>query len=333
MNLYTQSQVDVAQEIARLRNSVNILEAYIQRGNVAISVGDSSTPLNQQRTDREGSQKNSPAMLALYGGGLYAGPTSAATHLMVSKYSRDLSAFLSLGVKGDVRDSDDPQMSAEKDPLDDITHEYDRDLINLLPPPDTIDQLIEVYFTYSNWVFRYVNQPAFTKAWARFKAGECPDRIVLATVCMIMAVAVQYLPRQHPLLEILAGDTVDELGLRFHDVMLSALQRHSLEPQNYTLEYMELLLIRCQFHSLCRADSEEIWSVRGSAISVALAMGLHRDPGRWKMSREVTERRRWTWWNVLTLDRCVSFSCLELSYSLIHDVIDGRLSCLAGLYP
>ena len=36
--------------------------------------------------DREGLDKtNSPAMLANYRGGLYAGPTSAATHLMVSK--------------------------------------------------------------------------------------------------------------------------------------------------------------------------------------------------------------------------------------------------------
>src|ERR1700683_3648775 len=130
-------------------------------------------------------------------------------------------------MQSDAKDNEDGQMSPEKDLMDDINHEYDRDLVNLLPPIDTTDQLIVYYFNYCNWIYRYVNQPAFTQAWARFKAGERPDRIVLATVCMIMAIAVQYLPPRHPLLDTLAGDTSEELGLRYHDIMHSALQRHS----------------------------------------------------------------------------------------------------------
>jgi hypothetical protein len=120
---------------------------------------------------------------------------------------------------------------------------------------------------------------------------------------MIIAVTVQYLPARHSLIDTLGGETNEALGLKYHAVMLSALQRYSLEPRAYTLELMELLLIRYHFHTLSRTDSEEIWSVRGEAISVALAMGLHRDPGRWKMSREVAERRRWTWWNVILIER------------------------------
>jgi len=199
-------------------------------------------------------------------------------------------------------------MGLEKEALDDTPHEYDQDLIDLLPPFHIIDQLIEYYFNYCNWIYRYVNQRAFTKAWARFKAGEFPDRIVFATVCMIMAVAVQYLPPRHPLHGILAGETIEELGLKYHDVTLTVLKRHALEPRNYTLEYVELLLIRTHFQTMCKTDSEEIWSVRGKAVSLALALGLHRDPGRWKMSREVAERRRWTWWNVMILDRCVIYT-------------------------
>jgi len=73
------------------------------------------------------------------------------------------------------------------------------------------------------------------------------------------------------------------------------------------LDYVELLLVRCHFHTICKTDTEEIWSVRGETISVALAMGLHRDPGRWNMSREVAERRRWAWWNAMLLERWQAF--------------------------
>jgi hypothetical protein len=206
-------------------------------------------------------------------------------------------------MQDDSRDSDDRSAVPEKNTRDIVTHEYDQDLVNLLPPFDTIDQFIDYYFEYCNWLYRHLNQPAFTTAWARFKAGQCPDRIVLATVCMIIAITTHFLPRRHPLLNICAGETNEESGRKYHSIMLSALQRYSMKPQAYTLELMELLLLRCQFHTLSRTDSEDIWSVRGEAISVAVAMGLHRDPGRWNMSKEVAERRRWAWWHVLIVER------------------------------
>ena len=68
-------------------------------------------------------------------------------------------------MQGDSRDSDDRPMAPEKNVRDIITHEYDQDLVNLLPPIDTIDQLINYYFEYCTWLYRYVNQPAFTNAW------------------------------------------------------------------------------------------------------------------------------------------------------------------------
>ena len=36
-----------------------------------------------------------------------------------------------------------------------VTNEYDRDLLNLLPHFDVIDQLIDYYFEYCNWIHRY----------------------------------------------------------------------------------------------------------------------------------------------------------------------------------
>jgi hypothetical protein len=79
--------VDPVREIARLRNSINLLEAHIfsnQRGHVATST---ASLISHQPTDREAWEiNNTPNVLAIYGAGqVYVGPTSAATHLLVSK--------------------------------------------------------------------------------------------------------------------------------------------------------------------------------------------------------------------------------------------------------
>lgn len=166
----------------------------------------------------------------------------------------------------------------------------------MLPPLEIIDQLIDYYFDYCNWIYRSVNQPFFLKAWDRFKSGQSADRVVLATVCVILGVVVQYLPDQHSMLRDLSG-TNGELANKYYDIMRVALQRQALEltRKTWTLDFVELLLIRAHFQILRKTDSEEIWSVTGELVTVAKAMGLHRDPVRWRMSKSVAERRRWAW--------------------------------------
>jgi len=36
-------------------------------------------------------------------------------------------------------------------------------------------------------------------------------------------------------------------------------------------------------------------------------MGLHRDPGKWRMHRDVAERRRWAWWHIVLMERWQAF--------------------------
>jgi len=71
------------------------------------------------------------------------------------------------------------------------------------------------------------------------------------------------------------------------------------------LELVECLLIRCHYLTLSKTDSEETWAVRAELVSMGLAMGLHRDPTRWRMSKEVAEGKRCAWWNITLLERCV----------------------------
>lgn len=84
-----------------------------------------------------------------------------------------------------------------------------------------------------------------------------------------------------------------------------ALARYRAESRQLSLELVELLLIRTHYLTLSKNESEEIWSIRGELVSIGTAMGLHRDPDKWRMHREVAERRRWAWWHILLLERLV----------------------------
>lgn len=185
-----------------------------------------------------------------------------------------------------------------------MTPEYDRDLLGMLPQIEVIDGLIVFYFEYCNWIYRHVNQATFTQQWERFKSGNSADRIVLATACGMMAVATFYLPAQHPLLESF-HETHEEIGLKCYEVSGTALQRRWAESRAYSLELVELHLIRGHYQNLTKNDSEEIWHIRGELVTIGMAMGLHRDPGKWRMHRDVAERRRWAWWHIVLMERYV----------------------------
>lgn len=186
-----------------------------------------------------------------------------------------------------------------------LTPEYDRDLLAMLPSIDVIDGLISYYFEYCNWIYRHVNQASFNHHWERFKNGSSADRVVLATACALLAVATNYLPPQHQLLEGFA-ETHEAMSHKFFDVSSTALGRR--DTKKYTLELVELLLVRTHYLTLSKNDSEDIWHVRGELVTIATAMGLHRDPGRFRLHRDVAERRRWAWWHIILLERSVYLS-------------------------
>ena len=140
-------------------------------------------------------------------------------------------------------------------------------------------------------------------AWDRYKSGAGADRIVLATVCMIMAIVPQYLPADHELRHALPSDT-EEVGKHFYSIMRLALRRKETESRTYTLELIELHLIRVHYLMVSKIDNEEAWYVKGHAMNIATAMGLHREPGK-DIPFEVAERRRWVWWSIIFIERYV----------------------------
>lgn len=185
---------------------------------------------------------------------------------------------------------------------------YDQDLLSLLPPLHTIDGLIDYYFEYCNWIYRHVNQQAFMRNWDRFRGGHDGNRVVLATVCILILLTVRYLPNGHALLTTLPGSS-EELETRYYGVMREALQRHFRDlrrdglGKGYTLDLVELLLVRSHYLTFAKEDPEETWSVKGEVTNIGTAMGLHKDPGDTRFSLDEAERRRWAWWHIILLER------------------------------
>ncbi|KAF9468850.1 fungal-specific transcription factor domain-containing protein [Collybia nuda] len=296
-------RIDPAQEIARLRHSISLLEAYVfpsqrnqppphRRPSDASSLIPKKEVIDPDVTDKP---TVAPGMLGSQGqGGLYTGATSVTAHLSMNE----------------PRGTDEPdsrhQSQEQPEEFPAMTPEYDRDLLGMLPQIEIIDGLIVFYFEYCNWIYRHVNQTTFTQQWERFKSGNSSDRIVLATACAMMAVATFYLPAQHHLLEGIR-ETHEEIGLKCYEVSGTALQRRWAESRAYSLELVELHLIRGHYQNLSKHDSEEIWHIRGELVTIAMAMGLHRDPGRWRMHRDVAERRRWAWWHIILMERWQAF--------------------------
>ncbi|TFK43308.1 fungal-specific transcription factor domain-containing protein [Crucibulum laeve] len=299
------TRIDPVQEIARLRHSISLLETYIlpsQRNQItphrrASEVLPSVIP-KKENIDPDVNEKNTttPGMLGTQGQGvqLYVGATSAATHFLMNEQ------------RGESDDSESRQQSQDRSEEFGMTPEYDRDLLSMLPSLDIIDGLIQYYFEYCNWIYRHVNQASFTQHWERFKSGASADRIILATACAMMALATHYLPASHPLLEGYT-ENPEEIGFKFFGVSTDALQRRLADSRTYSLELVELLLIRSHFMTSTKTDSEEIWHVRGELVTIGMAMGLHRDPGKWRMHRDVAERRRWAWWHIVLLERWQAF--------------------------
>jgi len=244
-------------------------------------------------------------------GGFYSGPTTTLNHLLSATTDRDETSSNDGAAASSDLSGLGPHASARsKGQL--LPSVYDEDLVPLLPPIHIVDGLIEYYFEYCNWIYRTVNEPAFMSGWTAFKTGANGDRIILCTVCILIALTVRYLPPGHALLLSLQG-TVEEIGSRYYGVMLEALHRYTEaarkegQGKGYTLGLVEMLLVRCHYLTYAKEDPEDTWNCRGELVSIGTAMGLHRDPGKSKYDRAVAERRRWAWWHIILLERWQAF--------------------------
>lgn len=193
-------------------------------------------------------------------------------------------------------------------PILDVRH-HDPDLVAQLPDQNIVGHLINHYFEYCNWIYRFVHEPSIRDAWKRFRTGQPMSRVELATVCVVVAITIRYLPLDHGIFHTLRGGAI-ELGNTYFKVSCDLLERHrEITPthRTYTLELVELVLAQTHYLIFSEKRREEVWVLCGDLVTITTAMGLHRDPQN-AFPVETAERRRWAWWNLMLVERWHAFS-------------------------
>ncbi|KZT55333.1 hypothetical protein CALCODRAFT_556496 [Calocera cornea HHB12733] len=228
-------------------------------------------------------------------GGLYTGPTSAsALFNFRNAHKRDMEHEMAVEEQG---------AACTLDPMSNL------DLLSTLPDVNVADRLITFFFENCTWVHAYIHPASFLPSWERFKSSTCTDHILLATIFIVLALAVLHIPPNDPVLAQLGpGQTPAQIASNYYASSGNALNRHRQGTENSpSLELIEYLLLRTQYLVICKDDGEEVWHIRGEVLSYATALGLHRDPGRWRLNADTVERRRWAWWNTVALGRWQAF--------------------------
>ncbi|EJU06461.1 hypothetical protein DACRYDRAFT_97901 [Dacryopinax primogenitus] len=303
--------------IAQIRQGLAVIEAYFNRhGSLPPSSaphinghrGDSPPRTFGIKRDSDGEAvsvtlngasnvpgANAELMPDLDKGGLYTGPTSAsALFHFRNAHKRDLEHDVPIEEQG---------AACTLDPMSNL------DLLSALPDVNIADRLINYFFENCTWVHVYIHPNSFLPNWERFKSSTCTDHVLLATIFIVLALAVLYTSPTDPVLAQLGPQqTASQIASNYYNSSCNALNRHRQGSENSpSLELIEYMLLRTQYLVICKDDCEDVWHIRGEVLSYATALGLHRDPGRWRLNAETVERRRWAWWNVLALGRWQAF--------------------------
>ncbi|KAF8335413.1 uncharacterized protein EI90DRAFT_3048299 [Cantharellus anzutake] len=286
----TLSLVDVRTEVGRIRKSLAILESLVPReGSFSAFLSSSSfqgilLSLMKQYDLTPTRPKE---------GGLYLGPTAPCSAVLTLRSDETGSPVQSETLAASaIRALRSPHANA------DIRSEIPTDFVYTT-------SLITFFFTRTS-PCPPIDHNAFSEAWARARGSDYTDHLVMATLFLMLAVAVYYLPPRDPLLARLPAPP-NVVANRWYNASLIAANRYKKFKNPPDLDWIEMLLLKAQFLSISGADHEEIWGVKCEIGSAALAMALHRDPGAWKMDLEEIQRRRWVWWNYVVLERWLSF--------------------------
>ncbi|OQV05070.1 Fungal specific transcription factor domain-containing protein [Cladophialophora immunda] len=169
-----------------------------------------------------------------------------------------------------------------------------------LPPVALASQLVDLFFEHVYPLYPFVHRPSFMQRLNETYSGGQRDIDVpwQATLNLIFAFGSDYL----------------DLSLAETYTMSQSFLQHATELilsvcfDTTTLEVVQaLLLLSCHLQS--NMQYQRVWTSIGTLYRVAQSLGLHMDPGSWRISPIEKEIRRRIWWGIYSLDRFTSLKC------------------------
>ncbi|ORX41278.1 hypothetical protein BD324DRAFT_613935 [Kockovaella imperatae] len=195
------------------------------------------------------------------------------------------------------------------------------DLLSELPPPDDVEVLVDCYYRYFTWNHDVAPRRSIQPLLNRVLGDRQPVKILaknihpqqLALVYMILAIGSLYnleLPQHDPQAE-------DFLLLSKNCLTKGDFLNHNTMPGVQTL----LMMGHYHLETEKGRNGNQAWPLWGLAMRIIVAMGLHRDGGRWNLPFEVVDERRQVFWEAHTIE-VFQANCFSRPSCLVPRYID-----------
>ncbi|CAO1628635.1 unnamed protein product [Sympodiomycopsis kandeliae] len=186
-----------------------------------------------------------------------------------------------------------------------------QELMDLLPPKNVTDELLELYFRDINHTRLPIHEGTFRQSYIAlmsFKWGRAREEVgddgarhipFLAFLFIMLATAKRNEPESK-----CTEEEAKKGAMKLYHACRKALHVASF----IRADHIDLVLAQCfaaRFLITCR-QSAESWSMLGSAIRAAQAIGLHRDGSKLGLDAATTERRRRLWSLLFYQDKSTS---------------------------
>ncbi|KAM3579818.1 hypothetical protein VKS41_007899 [Umbelopsis sp. WA50703] len=181
-------------------------------------------------------------------------------------------------------------------------------LLSRMPEHEECEKALELFHKYRHSLNFIVHWPTFHDRFEKLTTENSSTLSFVALVSGILAQGKQVLSymvnsKEARTVEIKSAQNLYQLSL-------DALCLADSYDSEYDLDYIQAGVVQCDFalHCINRAPIERrIWPRWGTFITIAMQMGLHRDPeASDQFSAFEQEMRRRTWWNLYICDRSLS---------------------------
>jgi hypothetical protein len=172
------------------------------------------------------------------------------------------------------------------------------ELRNCVPPREFADQLVQNYFRTFESAFRVLHIPSFQNEYEQYWTNT--DHASMSFVCqlfMVLAIGACFYQ----------NETDDGLELRSQAVRwLFSVQSWLASPgekRRLTITGLQIHCLVLLARQMLDVAGDLVWISTGTALRIAIQMGLHRDPRMFpKMSPLHSELRKRIWYTLLELD-------------------------------